>query len=80
MQLETCCRRNVENRLDQLLKASKPSTSGLLTRYLVLKPAIAGFFPAGKKTGYSRKERGRPDVEGFYPGFLFTELTHPCHI
>ena len=33
---------------------------------------MAGFFSAWKKTDYSRKERGKPAVEGFYPGFLFT--------
>ena len=39
---------------------------------MVYKPGLAGFLPARKKTGYSRKERGRPATEGFYAGFLFT--------
>ena len=39
------------------------------------KPALAGFFPAIKNTGYSRKEWGRPAIEGFKPGFLSTVKT-----
>ena len=45
---------------------------------MVYKPGLAGFLPARKKTGYSRKERGRPATEGFYPGFLFTVEPSLC--
>ena len=51
--------------ISRFVFSKKPAMSGFKTRCLFSPHDLAGFLPARKLTGYSRKVRGRPALAGF---------------